>query len=72
MIKITLKAARINTGLGQKDVARILGVSNKTISSWENGYTFPPADKINAICKLYGISYDDIIFLPRDSLIANS
>lgn len=71
MIRITLKAARINAGLSQKEVAMILRVSNKTISSWEKGYTFPPADKICTLCKLYGVSYDDIIFLSNNSLIAN-
>lgn len=71
MIRITLKAARVNAGLSQKEVAIVLGVSNKTISSWENGDTFPSAEKINALCKLYGMSYDDLIFLPNVSLKAN-
>ena len=68
MLKISLKAARINAGLSQKDVARALNVSNKTIHSWENGTTFPGADKIDALCELYNVSYDDINFLPTNSL----
>ena len=68
MVKITLKAARVNAGLSQKEAAKRLGVSNKTLHSWESGKTFPSADKIDALCALYGIAYDNIIFLPNDSL----
>ena len=68
MLRISLKAARVNADLSQKEVANILGVSNKTIHSWEKGDTFPSVSCINKLCKLYGVSYDDIIFLPTDSL----
>lgn len=68
MVKITLKAARVNAGLSQKEAAKKLNVSNKTLHSWESGKTFPAAHKIDALCDLYGISYDNIIFLPNDSL----
>ena len=65
MAKISLKAARVNAGFSQKDAAVLLQVSNKTLSNWENGDTFPSADKIVRLCELYKVSYDDIIFLPN-------
>jgi transcriptional regulator with XRE-family HTH domain len=68
MVKISMRAARVNAGLSQKEAAIRLGVSNKTIGNWENGITFPPADKIPAICELYGVPYDQINFLPNSSL----
>ena len=68
MDKITLKAARINAGLGQKEAASKLGVSNKTLSAWENGISFPGADMIPKICDLYGRPYDGINFLPNNPL----
>lgn len=71
MLKISLKAARVNVGLSQKDVAKQLGISNKTLSSWENGDTFPSAKYIDELCRLYNVVYDDIIFLPSDSLKGN-
>ena len=71
MLKITLKAARVNAGLSQKYVADTLGISNKTLSSWENGDTFPSAKYIALLCELYNVSYDDIIFLPTNSLKVN-
>ena len=53
MEPITLKAARINAELTQKEAAKRLGVSNKTVCNWEKGKTFPDADMINSICELY-------------------
>ncbi|MGN0553703.1 MAG: helix-turn-helix domain-containing protein [Oscillospiraceae bacterium] len=68
---LTLKAARVNANYGQKEAASSLGISNKTLSNWENGYTVPKQNYIDAICKLYGVSYDNLIFLPSDSLKAD-
>lgn len=68
MFKISLEAARVNAGLSQKEVAEKLKVSNKTISNWENGKTFPSVEKIEKICYLYGISFDNLNFLPISSL----
>lgn len=68
VLKITIKAARTNVGLSQKDAAVRLGVSNKTLGNWENGICFPPADMIPKICELYGVSYDNLNFLPSSSL----
>lgn len=70
MVKISIRAARVNVGLSQKVAADHIGVSNKTLGNWENGITFPPADKIPVICELYGVSYDQLNFLPADSLKA--
>lgn len=72
MVKISIRAARVNIGLSQKAAADHIGVSSKTLGNWENGITFPPADKISAICDLYGVSYDHLNFLPSDSLKAKS
>ena len=72
MVKISIRAARVNANLSQKEAADRLGVSNKTLGSWENGITFPPADKIPVICELYGVSYDNLNFLPTDSLKAKN
>ena len=62
--KITLRAARANIGLTQKQAAELLGISNKTLGNWENGTSFPSPAHIDLICDLYGISYDDISFRP--------
>lgn len=72
MVKISIRAARVNAGFSQKEAADRLGVCNKTLGNWEKGVTFPPADKILAICGLYGVSYDHLNFLPTDSLKAKN
>ena len=70
MVQISIRAARVNRGFSQKVAADRIGISTKTLGNWENGVTFPPADKIPVICDLYGVSYDQLNFLPTDSLKA--
>lgn len=70
MVKITLEAARVNARLTQKEAAERLGISNVTLGNWENGITFPNAQQIDKICELYGVSYDNLNFLPNDPLKA--
>ena len=67
MIKISLAAARRNAGLSQKVAAQKLGVSNKTLWKWENGLAIPKANKVDAICELYAMPYDNIIFYTQDN-----
>ena len=70
LFKITLEAARVNAGFSQKEAAKKLEISNKTLCSWECGKSYPNADKISEICSLYEIPYDCINFLPKSSLKA--
>lgn len=52
-MKITLRAARINAGLSQGEVAKAVGVNITTMSSWETGKTKPTTDKFRKMCELY-------------------
>lgn len=70
MAKLTLKGARVNAGYTQKVAAKHLGVTNKTLCNWENGVSFPNVLQVDKICKLYGVSYDNLIFLPKNPLKA--
>lgn len=63
MGKITLKAARVNAGFSQKEAAKELEISNTTLCSWENGKSFPNQPMIEAMCELYGVSYDNLNFM---------
>lgn len=60
MLRISLKSARINANLKQTDVALALGVTRKTVAAWENGKAIPSVDKVDPICNLYGVTYDNI------------
>lgn len=61
--KITMKAARVNVGLSQKEAAKALNVGESTVSNWEKGKTAPRADKMAAICALYKCAPENLIFL---------
>lgn len=59
-MRISIKAARVNKGMTQKEAASRLDVDKKTLASWEKHKTMPSADKVSMICNLYEISYDNI------------
>lgn len=64
-LKVTLKAARVNAGLSQKEAANRIGITTDTLSNWERGKSYPNAIYINRIECVYSVKYDDIIFLPK-------
>lgn len=63
-MQMTLKSLRVNRGLKQTDMAVSLDVNRKTISAWESGKAMPTVDKVDAICALLGVGYDDIKWRP--------
>lgn len=68
MVKFTLASARVNAGYSQKNAAELLGISNKTLGSWEKYQSYPSADMIPKICDLYGIPYEQINFAHKSAL----
>lgn len=48
-------------GLTQQEVADMLGISNKTLSSWESGRSYPDILVLPALAELYGVSTDEIL-----------
>ena len=66
--KMTLRAARVNAGYTQEEAAKLLGIAKATLVKWEQGKTFPDAPAIEKICSVYRSHYDNISFLPSDSL----
>ncbi len=62
MSKITLRAARINAGFTQVEVAEKTGYAVSTIRNWEQGKSYPKQPAITVLCELYGVSYDNINF----------
>ncbi len=62
-MSITLKAARVNKGLTQKEAAKALDIAVDTLGQYEKGKTFPDVPCIKKMEALYGISYNDIDFL---------
>jgi transcriptional regulator with XRE-family HTH domain len=59
-MQISIKAARVNKDMTQKEAADKLGIDKKTLCSWEKQKTMPSADKIALLCSLYEVDYDNI------------
>lgn len=66
MIAVTLKTAREMAGLKQYEAAEKIGVSVDTLSNYERGKSYPDVPVIKRIEEVYGVTYDQIIFLPSD------
>lgn len=56
-----IKFWREISGLKQSDLAQKLGVSDKTVSSWENDRTQPKIEVIEQICRVLRIPKAEII-----------
>ena len=61
MINEKLRELRLENNLTQRDLAKLLNVSNKTVSHWESGYTEPPRHIIVSIKKIFNVSYEDLL-----------
>ena len=55
-IRISLEAARVNAELVQKDAAKLIGVSLKTLQNYENGKTKPNWDTLIKMSNIYNIT----------------
>lgn len=65
--KFSLKALRVNNNLTQSEAAEKLGIARETVCNWEIGKSFPNVKQIKMLEELYGVQYDDIIFLPNNN-----
>lgn len=66
--KVTLTVARKIAGMTQNDLAKAIGVSESTILNWEKGRREPTISQAVAIGNAVGIPYDNIIFLPTNTV----
>ena len=56
-----IKEKRIEKDLTQVVLAEKLGVSNRSISKWENGVCLPDYSVLNDLCKILDISVDQLL-----------
>ena len=49
-----IKKLRINAEMTQADLAKACGVTQGTVSGWENGKCFPGTDKIRLVARALG------------------
>ena len=62
-----IRQARIDKGYTQSELGDLVGVSNKAISRWENGETFPDIGVIEPLAQILELRIQDIITGAKDS-----
>lgn len=62
-----IRQARIDKGYTQSELGDMIGVSNKAISRWENGETFPDIGVIEPLAQMLELRIQDIITGTKDS-----
>jgi DNA-binding XRE family transcriptional regulator len=51
--KWRLSACRVNAGYTQREVAKLVGVSEVTVIAWEGGKTVPDMNRAQKLSELY-------------------
>lgn len=67
MAKITLKAARVNAGLTQDQLADKMNVSRQSVYDWESGKREMRTAYLYLFCQVTGFSEDDILLPERST-----
>ncbi len=62
-IRISMAAARVNAKLTQDEASKALHVTKQTLGNWEKGATQPKIEQAELMSRLYGIPYQNIIFV---------
>ncbi|PGT89193.1 helix-turn-helix domain-containing protein [Bacillus sp. AFS040349] len=65
MIKITLRAARVNAGLRLVEASKLFGINKDTLSKYEHDSTNVPRSIFIKIEEIYAIPVENIFFGPE-------
>ena len=60
-----IQILRKEKGLTQKELAEIIGLSDKTISKWENGNSLPDTSMLLPLCKALDVSVNELLSCER-------
>lgn len=63
-MEMTLKAARVNAGLTQIEVAKLVGTTKNTISNYERYLSKPSIEMAQKLASAYGCTVNDLKFQP--------
>ena len=56
-----LKNLRKSKGLSQADLAKILGVDQRTVSAWENSICEPSFEMLAILCDIFEETFDGLL-----------
>ena len=59
---ISIKAARVNAGFTQQEVADAVGKTKNTIASYENYTTCPDIQTAQVMAEMFKMSLDEILW----------
>ncbi|MHB8128109.1 MAG: helix-turn-helix domain-containing protein [Mobilitalea sp.] len=62
-VKLKIAELRKNKGIGQQELADVLGVSFQSVSKWETGTTMPDITLLPGIAEYFNVSVDVILGL---------
>lgn len=63
VIRDKLKELRKESGMTQKQVAKLLNKSETGYASWEQGLAEPSVNDLRLLCRIYSVSGDYILGL---------
>lgn len=64
-----IKKFRLKSGITQEDLSRLLGKTKNVISNWERGDNRPDADTIEVLCKILGVTPNELYGWNKDESI---
>jgi transcriptional regulator with XRE-family HTH domain len=56
-----LKALRLEKGLSQSELGRLVSLKSQTISHYETGYRSPSVVTINHLCEIFNVTSDYLL-----------
>lgn len=62
-VKLKIAELRKEKGIGQQDLAEVLGVSFQSVSKWETGTTMPDITLLPSIAEYFNVSVDELLGL---------
>ena len=54
---------RRSLGMSQEELADKLFVTRQALSKWENGLSIPSIDTLSSMCKMFSVSFEEILGL---------
>lgn len=71
-ISTRIKKERLNLKLTQKKLAKQLGISQKTVSSYERGKCIPPIDILKKLAETFNVTTDYLLGITDEHFDKNS
>lgn len=65
-MKVTLEAARVNSGMTQEKAALLLGISRRSLQKYESYEMSPRVDVAIKMSEIYNCELGDFIFLKQN------